>query len=253
EAMPRSSSCHYPAPLAKQRPALPFGPVDYSDELLSPKVRRASAIPAAQLEPLTPLTAVSSGTALSVAGEAQPDSYFCHQHGSGGSQGVSRSNSGSSTSTLSETTAVPSPAGRLVLPKHVSSLLHRTQRRFRLPLRRNHTTKTLSHNDLLSDDPEQRRLLGSRSTSYAEMPAYQQSIPMQPSSMRFSTGVSSPNTPACADASAPQALVESVRVDVDSNGDVRVATRLVPRVHNSIAVQMAYLPPRTSMLAVVNE
>ncbi|KAJ2500102.1 hypothetical protein GGH96_002971 [Coemansia sp. RSA 1972] len=244
--MPRSSSCYYPASRNVQKSPQSFGNV----EPMSPSVRRASAITVVQYEPPTPSTAVDYST-TPVSDEMQPGSYFHRRRGSTTSQGVSRSNSGSSTST-----AAPSPTLRTTFPKHVNSLFHHAHRRLRMPLRRNHTTKTVSHNDLMTDDSGQLYERALRSTSFAEMPAYQQSIPMHPTSMRFSTDMPSPKSPAyagmVADAAAPTALVESVRVDLDGNGDVRIATRLVPRVHNSAGAQMAYLPPRTSTLAVTN-
>ncbi|KAJ2661287.1 hypothetical protein IW148_003440 [Coemansia sp. RSA 1199] len=245
--MPRSSSCNYPASRNVQKSPQSFDNV----EPMSPNVRRASAITVVQYQPSTPSTAVDYST-TPVPDEMQPGSYFHRRRGSTASHGVSRSNSGSSTST-----AAPSPTLRSTLPKHVNSLFHHAHRRLRMPLRRNHTTKTVSHNDLMSDDSGQHYERALRSSSFAEMPAYQQSIPMHPTSMRFSTDMPSPKSPAyagsgIADASAPTTLVESVRVDLDGNGDVRIATRLVPRVHNSAGAQMAYLPPRTSALTVTN-
>ncbi|KAJ2407761.1 hypothetical protein J3F80_002570 [Coemansia sp. RSA 2526] len=247
ETMPRSSSCNYPASRNVQKSPRSFDNV----EPMSLNVRRASAITVVQYQPPTPSTAVDYSTTPSVSDEMQPGSYFHRRRGSTTSQGVSRSNSGSSTST-----AAPSPTLRSTFPKHVNSLFHHAHRRLHMPLRRNHTTKTVSQNDLMSDDSGQLCERALRSISFAEMPAYQQSIPMHPTSMRFSTDMPSPKSPAyaarIADASAPTALVESVRVDLDGNGDVRIATRLVPRVHNSAGVQMAYLPPRTSTLTVTN-
>ncbi|KAJ2157158.1 hypothetical protein GGF46_004702 [Coemansia sp. RSA 552] len=118
-----------------------------------------------------------------------------------GSQSISRSSSGRSSQTV------------------VASLVQRSRRHMtRRILRRHHTTRTVSHNDL---EPE--RLQPSRSATF---------------SATTDTG--------------PKALVESVHVDCDGNGDMCIAARLVPRARSVAARQMAYLPPRTAALAVVN-
>ncbi|KAJ2345674.1 hypothetical protein GGF43_005162, partial [Coemansia sp. RSA 2618] len=200
--MPRSPSCNYPTSRGVQR-SPPFN----AAEPLSPKVRRASAVTVIQHQPPTPSTAVSATP--SVSDEMHPDSYFYYKRGTAAGQAVSRSSSGTATSQSvsrsnsgsSTSTAAPSPLLRSALPKHVHSLFHHAHRRLRMPLRRNNTTKTMSHNDLLPEDAEQHRVLALRSSSFAEMPAYQQSIPMHPTAMRFSTDMPSPKSPAYADGS----------------------------------------------------
>ncbi|KAJ2077696.1 hypothetical protein H4R24_004978 [Coemansia sp. RSA 988] len=257
--MPRVASCNYAATQQQQQQHRPMlnggGEYAYGGE------RRTSA---AAMAHLTPSATSSTGghsatpTPTTASEEMQPGSYFHRRRGSSG-QSVHRSNSGSSGSTLSTATAVSPSVHRKSAAGHMSSLMRRPfrmTRRVRMPLQRNHTTKTISHNDLTSDDEAGlHRLQSSRSTSFDLVQ------PGDPS--RLSGETPCPTSPVygknsyagCRERSdhklPNEILVESVRVDYGDDGEVKIATRLVPRVRNN-GFQLAYLPPRTSTLTVAN-
>ncbi|KAJ2452001.1 hypothetical protein EV183_003242 [Coemansia sp. RSA 2336] len=195
DGMTRSSSCYYPARCQSQTP---LHDSSYKMEQLSFEPRRASAVVVksqsqqqSEEAPPTPQTAVAN-----TAADALPADVY----GSGQttSQGVSRSNSSSSTSTLGNTAAAFPPTKRTSLPKHITSLLYRSHHghhRLRNALRRNHTTKTISNNDLLADElDKQQRWQSMRSVSFDEIPEHFRST-LRSSRMRYSVDRSSPDTP----------------------------------------------------------
>ncbi|KAJ2795605.1 hypothetical protein H4R20_005824 [Coemansia guatemalensis] len=263
--MPRAASCHYAVPHYQQqhRPMLNGG-----DDYAHTGERRASAAAVVHLTPGTTSSTCghsATPTPTTASDEMQPGSYFHRRRGSSGGSGqsVHRSNSGSSGSTLSAATAVSPSVHRKSAAGHMSSLVRRPfrmTRRVCKPLQRNHTTKTVSHNDLTSDDEAagSHRLQPSRSTSFDLVQPGDSS-----SSSRLSGDTPCPTSPAygkssyasASDRSAPklpnEVLVESVHVGYGADGEINIATRLVPRIRDN-GFQLAYLPPRTSTLTVAN-
>ncbi|PIA17422.1 hypothetical protein COEREDRAFT_14566 [Coemansia reversa NRRL 1564] len=256
----RATSCHYAAPHQQQRrPTLYEGDYHaYAEE------RRASVTAADYLKPsATSSTGGYSATSTPTMAldEMQPGSYFHRRRGSsvGSGQGVNRSNSGSSGSTLDTTTAVSSSMHRKSTAGHMSSLVRhpfRMARRVRMPLKRNHTTKTVSHNNLTSDDEAgSHRLQASRSTSF-ELANPEDSSRLSgdtpcPTSSAYGRG-SYAGSRDRSDVKPPNGiLVESIYVAYGDDDEVKIDTRLVPRVRDN-SFQLAYLPPRTSTLTVAN-
>ncbi|KAJ2847164.1 hypothetical protein IWW36_003992 [Coemansia brasiliensis] len=265
DGMARSSSCYYPARCQMQRPPPPHD-FSYKTEQMPFKPRRASAVVVksqkeAPQQSEGSLPPPQAAVANEAADALQPDTCEPRQTDS---KAVSRSNSSSSTSTLGNTAAAASPlTKRTALPKHITSLLYRSHhghQRLRKALRRNHTTKTVSNNDLLADElDKQQRWQSMRSASFAEMADYAQSTPLRASMMRYSIDVSSPDTPStfvgddeAQDGLESVGVAENVNIGMDGNDDVKIAAWLVPRTRSSSKVQMAYLPPRTSILKVAN-
>ncbi|KAJ2612573.1 hypothetical protein H4S08_002648 [Coemansia sp. RSA 1365] len=261
--MSKASSCHYAVPHQQQRrPTLYDGNYRaYAEE------SQASVIAADYLKPsATSLTGGYSATPTPTMSldEMQPGSYFHRRRGSSvgsgkSGQSVHRSNSGSSGSTLDTVTAVSSSVHRKSTAGHMSSLVRhpfRMARRVRMPLKRNHTTKTVSHNNLTSDDEaESHRLQASRSTSF-ELVNPEESSRLSgdtscPTSLAYGKGgyAGSGNR---SDGKLPnEILVESIYVAYDDDDEIKIDTRLVSRVRDN-GFQLAYLPPRTSTLTVAN-
>ncbi|KAJ2778440.1 hypothetical protein H4R18_004600 [Coemansia javaensis] len=203
----------------------------------SAAVRRASTI--ASLQPLL-AAPVPPGE------EVLPARYSAVGEGR---QGVTRSSSGSSARTLGGASSSSGPrAVHHALLKRIP-LTHRSYhlpRRAKPPaaLQRNNTTRTVSHNDLSADAAETRRLLQSRSTDFGDDD--DEGDPAARGGAKAAR-----HCAAAGGTALVRPLVESVYLDCSDADDIKIAARLVPRAHDA-GGQLAYLPPRTSALAVAN-
>ncbi|KAI9503651.1 hypothetical protein BX070DRAFT_234570 [Coemansia spiralis] len=242
----------------------------------------------------TPSGGVAFAIPATLIGEGCPGSYAQRRRGS--IQGARTSIDANSFSSSGSSTAGSSTVASPVLPHYMPSdrflgaahhqYYRQSQYRYYNPLsqlKRNHTTKTVTHNDLLigtdtvmegamGSEVHNRRLTPSHSTSFTAYKRASQRAMSTNSALRHGHGhmyysqTASGRISQLLDEDETEATTiqnlspeESVpvvahgtgisKIDLDDDSDI--ASKIVPSV-DTVGTQVAYLPPRSAKLSITN-